>query len=79
MSSDEPAVPTPTDEVLIRLAKLAANVQEMLAADHPLDKTPVGLTTAKNDRRRAMESVLVQLADAKVRNYLAELKGLGLL
>jgi hypothetical protein len=79
LSSDEPAVPTPTDEVLIRLAKLAANVQEMLAADHPLDKTPVGLTTAKNDRRRAMESVLVQLADAKVRNYLAELKGLGLL
>jgi hypothetical protein len=79
LSSDEPAVPTPTDEVLIRLAKLAADVQQMLAADQPLDKTPVGLTTAKNDRRRAMESVLVQLADSKVRNYLAELKGLGLL
>jgi hypothetical protein len=79
LSSDEPAVPTPTDEVLIRLAKLAADVQQMLAADQPLDTTPVGLTTAKNDRRRAMESVLVQLADSKVRNYLAELKGLGLL
>jgi hypothetical protein len=70
LSSDEPPVPAPSDEVLIRLATLAAHVQEWLAADHRLDKTPVGLTTAKNDRRRAMESILVQLADAEVRSAL---------
>ena len=78
MSSDEPAVPAPSDEVLIRLATLAAHVQEMLAADHPLDKTPIGLTTAKNQRRRAMETILVLLADPGVRGYVAELERLGL-
>jgi hypothetical protein len=78
VSSDEPAVPTPADEVLIRLATLAANVQEMLAADHPLDKTPVGLTYAKNQRRRAMEAILVMLADPGVREYLSDLERLGL-
>ena len=77
MSSDDPAVPTPADDVLIRLARIAALVQEWLAADHPLDRTPVGLSTAKNDRRRAMESILVQAANPEVRRYLAELKGLG--
>jgi hypothetical protein len=78
LSSDEPAVPKPTDDVLIRLATLAAHMQEVLAADHPLDKTPVGLTTAKNERRRAMENVLVLLADPGVRDYVSELEGLGL-
>ena len=78
MSAGEHAVPAPPDQVLIRLATLAAHVQEMLAADHPLDKTPVGLTTAKNQRRRAMEAILVLLADAGVRDYLSELERLGL-
>jgi hypothetical protein len=79
LSSGEPALPAPSDEVLIRLATLAAHVQEMLAAEHPLDKTPVGLTTAKNQRRRAMETILVLLADPGVRGYVAELERLGLL
>jgi hypothetical protein len=79
LSSGEPALPAPSDEVLIRLATLAAHVQEMLAADHPLDKTPVGLTTAKNQRRRAMETILILLADPGVRGYVAELERLGLL
>jgi hypothetical protein len=72
-------IPTPSDEVLIRLATLAAHVQEMLAADHPLDKTPVGLTFAKNQRRRAMETILVLLADPGVRDYVSELGMLGLM
>jgi hypothetical protein len=63
---------------LIRLATLAAHVQEMLAADHPVDKTPVGLTTAKNQRRRAMETILVLLADPGVGAYVSELERLGL-
>lgn len=77
MSSDEP-VPTPADEVLIQLATLAANVQEMLIADNPADKTPVGLTFAKNQRRRAMETILVLLADPALRAYVSELQRLGL-
>jgi len=78
VSPDQPGVPAPSDEILIRLATLAAHVQEMLAADHPRDKTPVGLTTAKNQRRRAMETILVLLADPGVRDYVAELERLGL-
>jgi hypothetical protein len=65
--------------VLIQLATLAAHVQEMLAAEHPVDKTPVGLTTAKNQRRRAMETILVLLADPGLRGYVSELERLGLL
>jgi hypothetical protein len=72
-------IPTPSDEVLIQLATLAAHVQDMLAADHPLDKTPVGLTTAKNQRRRAMETILVLLADPGLRDYVSALERLGLL
>ena len=79
MSSDEPGVPAPSDEVLIRLATLAAQVQEMLSADHPVDKTPVGLTTAKNQRRRAMETILVLLAHPDLRDYVSELERLGIL
>jgi hypothetical protein len=77
LSSADP-VPQPTDDVLIQLATLAAHIQEMLAADHPVDKTPVGLTTAKNQRRRAMETILVLLADSGVRRYVSELERLGL-
>jgi hypothetical protein len=72
-------IPEPSDAVLIKLAGIAAQVAEMLAPDNPLDKAPVGLTTAKNDRRRAMEAILVLLADSELRNYIGELERLGLL
>jgi hypothetical protein len=71
-------VPTPSDAVLIRLAGIAAQVEELLAAEHQAAKAPVGLRTIKNDRRRIVESILVLLADAEVREYLAKLKRLGL-
>jgi len=71
LSSEGPAVPKPTDEVLIRLAMIAAYVQEALLADHPVGKTPVGLSTARNQRRRAMETILVMLADPGLRDYVA--------
>ena len=71
-------IPTPSDTLVIRLASIAAQVEELLAAEHQTEKAPVGLTTIKNDRRRTMEAILVLLADAEVRNYLAELKRLGL-
>jgi hypothetical protein len=76
MNGDE-TVPMPSRAVTIKLARLAARVDEMLIADNPVDKTPVGLTNAKNDRRRAMEAILVLLADPELREYLAELKRLG--
>ena len=71
-------IPTPSDTLVIRLASIASQVEELLAADHQTEKAPVGLTSIKNDRRRTMEAILVLLADAEVRNYLAELKRLGL-
>jgi hypothetical protein len=71
-------VPTPSDDVAVRLATLAVDVEELLMADNPVDKTPVGLRNAKNDRRRTMESILVLLADPGVREYVAELKRLRL-
>jgi hypothetical protein len=72
-------IPAPSDAALIRLAGIAAQVEELLAADHPAQKAPVGMRTAKNERRRVMEAILVLLADAEVRDYLEELKRLGLL
>jgi hypothetical protein len=73
------STPTPSDAALIRLASIAANVEELLAADHQIEKAPVGLTTVRNDRRRSMEAILVLLANPEVRAYLADLKRLGLL
>ena len=73
------SIPTPSDAVLIRLAGIAAHAEELLAADHQKQKEPVGLTTIKNDRRRTMEAILVLLADAEVRKYIAELESQGLL
>jgi len=73
------SIPTPSDAVLIRLAAIAALADELLAADQQTRKAPVGLTTIKNDRRRTMEAILVMLADADVRGYIAELEKLGLL
>ena len=72
-------IPTPSDAVLIRLAGIAAHAEELLAADQQTRKAPVGMTTIKNDRRRTMEAILVMLADADVRKYIAELEKLGLL
>jgi low affinity Fe/Cu permease len=72
-------IPKPSDAVLIRLAAIAAHADELLAADQQTRKAPVGLTTIKNDRRRTMEAILVMLADADVRGYIAELEKLGLL
>lgn len=72
-------IPTPSDAALIRLASIAAQVEEWLAPENPLDKAPVGLKTVKNDRRRAMEAIMVLLADSEVRDYLGELERLGLL
>jgi hypothetical protein len=71
------SIPTPSDEVLIQLAGIAAYADEVLAPEHR--KEPVGLTRIKNDRRRAMESILVRLADPAVRNYVAEMERLGLI
>ena len=70
-------MPTPSDAALIRLAGIAAQVEELLAADRQTEKAPVGLRTIKNDRRRTMEAILVLLADPEVRDYLAELNRLG--
>jgi hypothetical protein len=72
-------MPRPSDAVLVKLASIAAQVDELLTPENPRDKPRVGLATAKNDRRRTMEAVLVLLADAEVRRYLAELRGLGVL
>ena len=79
MSSDRSGIPTPSDDALIRLAGIAAQVEAILAPDKPLEKAPVGIKTVKNDRRRAMEALLVLLADPEVRSYLAELERRGLL
>jgi hypothetical protein len=73
------SVPMPSEAVLIRLAAIAAHADELLAAAERTRKAPVGLTTIKNDRRRTMEAILVMLADADVRGYIAELEKLGLL
>jgi hypothetical protein len=72
-------IPTPSDAILIRLAGIATQVEELMALDSPLDRSPVGLKTIRNERRRTVEAILVVLADSEVRNYLAELKRLGLL
>jgi hypothetical protein len=73
------SVPSPSDAVLIRLAAIAANADDLLAADQQVRRAPVGLTAIRNDRRRMMEAILVLLADADVRGYIAELERLGLL
>jgi hypothetical protein len=71
-----PDIPKPTDAVIIKLAEIASHVGGVLAIDHPVDRAPVGMRTMKNDRRRAVEKVLVLLADPEVRSYLAEVRKL---
>ena len=72
-------IPTPSDAVLSKLAGIVSRVDDMLAADNAARKVPVGINTVKNDRRRAMENILVLLTDPEVRAYLAELERLGAL
>ena len=72
-------IPKPTDAVLVRLAGIAANADELLTAGEQAPRAPQGLTKIKNDRRRQMEAILVLLADAEVREYIAQLESLGLL
>ena len=72
-------IPVPSEAILIRLAGIAALVDKVLVPDNPVGRARVGLNTAKNLRRRAMEAILVLLADTEVRSYLAELERLGLL
>jgi hypothetical protein len=73
------AVPSPSDAALIRLAGIAAHVEELMALDYQAEKAPVGLKTLRNDRRRKVEAILLLLADPEVRDYLAALKREGLL
>ncbi len=79
MSSDRSGIPRPTDDSLIRLAGIAAHVEELMALDYQAEKAPIGLKTLRNDRRRKVEAILLLLADPDVRAYLAELKREGLL
>jgi len=79
LSSDRSGIPTPTDDALIRLAGIAAHVEELMALDYQAEKAPIGLKTLRNDRRRKVEAILLLLAEPDVRAYLAELKREGLL
>jgi len=69
--------PKASDSLVTKLAIIAAHAKELMALDHPTDKAPIGLTTMKNERRRTAEAMMILLADAEVRDYLAELKRLG--
>lgn len=72
-------IPEPSEALVIKLASIAAHAAELVAVDHQTEKAPVGLTTLKNERRRTAEAIMVLLADAEVRDYLAELKKLRLM
>ena len=72
-------VRAPSDAALIRLAHIAAHVEELMALDYQAEKARVGLRTLRNDRRRKVEAILLLLADPEVRDYLAELDRQGLL
>jgi hypothetical protein len=67
-------VPRPSDAVLIKLARIATNVREVMAADHPSERLRVGLSKIQNERRRTVEKILVLLADPEVRAYLAQVE-----
>lgn len=68
----------PSDDLVAKLAGIAAHAEALLAADRQTEKAPVGLTTLKNERRRTAEAIMVLLADPEVRSYLAEAKLAGL-
>ena len=73
------AIPMPSESVVLTLARIASKVQATLVPKPGADRARVSLQTARNDRRRAMESVLVLLDDAGVREYVAELDRMGAL
>ena len=73
------AIPMPSESVVLTLARIASQVEATLVPKPGADRARVSLQTARNDRRRAMESVLVLLDDAGVREYVAELDRLGAL
>ena len=72
-------MPAPSDAAVLRLAGIAAHVEELMALDYQAEKAPVGLKTLRNDRRRKVETILLLLADPEVRDYLAQLEQEGLL
>jgi hypothetical protein len=72
-------VPALSDAALLRLAGIAAHVEELMALDYQAERAPVGLKTLRNDRRRKVEAILLLLADPEVGSYLTELKREGLL
>ena len=69
-------MPQPSEAVLKTMATIAMQAEGILVADHAPEKAPVGLKTFKNDRRRAMEQILVLLADPELKSYLAEVRTL---
>ena len=73
------AIPMPSESVVLTLARIASKVQATLVPKPGVDRERVSVQTARNDRRRAMESVLVLLDDPAVREYVAELERRGLL
>ena len=72
-------MPAPSDAAVLRLAGIAAHVEQLMALDYQAEKAPVGLKTLRNDRRRKVEAILLLLADPEVRDYLAQLEREGLL
>ena len=52
------AIPMPSESVVLTLARIASKVQATLVPKPGADRARVSLQTARNDRRRAMESVL---------------------
>ena len=73
------AIPMPSESVVLTLARIASQVEATLMPKLGADRPRVGLRTARNDRRRAMESLLILLDDPSVREYVAGLDRLGVL
>ncbi len=68
------AFPKPSDRVLAKLASIAVHAEDILVANQPTGKAPIGLQNARNERRRTMEKMLLLLADPEVRAYLADIR-----
>ena len=73
------AIPMPSESVVLTLARIASQVQATLVPKPGANRERVSLRTARNDRRRAMESLLILLDDPSVREYVAGLDRLGVL
>ncbi len=71
-----PEIRKPSQAVAVKLAQVASHVEELLAIDRSMDKTPLGMRNLKNNRRRTVEKVLMLLADPEVRSYLAAVRKL---